>query len=71
MVLEYSLIACGPTVLCSYQVGANNYEAVAVSILPNIQTAVDARTSYTSNSELVRCIFYCCARALFPNRAPM
>lgn len=53
MVLEYSLIACGPTVLCSYQVGANNYEAVAVSILPNIQTAVDARTSYTSNSDVV------------------
>lgn len=51
--IEFSLIACGPTVLCSHQFGANNYEAVAASILPNIQSSVAAKTSYTSNSNVV------------------
>lgn len=51
--IEYSLIACGPTVLCSHQFGENNYEAVVASILPNIQSSIDAKTSYTSNSNVV------------------
>lgn len=51
--IEYSLIASGPTVLCSHQFGANNYDAVAASILPNIQSSVDAKTSYTSSSNVI------------------
>lgn len=49
MPLHYSVISCGDTILCSEQIGAGNFNEVVKSMLPNISTRSDARTTYTSN----------------------
>ena len=49
MTIYYSVIARGATPLCSYQEGAGNFEQIVRSMLPNIPTRIDARTTYTTN----------------------
>jgi len=51
MTILYAVIARGPTVLCSHQVGTGNYDMVMSNILPNIPTSHDAKTSYTSSNK--------------------
>jgi len=51
MTILYAVIARGPTVLCSHQIGCGNYDMVMSNILPNIPTACDAKTSYTSTNK--------------------
>jgi len=51
MTILYAVIARGPTVLCSHQVGCGNYDVVMSNILPNIPTTHDAKTSYTSTNK--------------------
>ena len=51
MTILYAVIARGPTVLCSHQVGSGNYDMVMSNVLPNIPTSQDAKTSYTSTNK--------------------
>jgi len=51
MTILYAVIARGPTVLCSHQIGTGNYEMVMLNVLPNIPTSQDAKTSYTSSNK--------------------
>jgi len=51
MTILYAVIARGPTVLCSHQIGSGNYDMVMSNVLPNIPTSQDAKTSYTSTNK--------------------
>ncbi|KAK2161205.1 hypothetical protein LSH36_120g14010 [Paralvinella palmiformis] len=53
MTIYYSIIARGTTPLCSYQEGAGNFEQIVSSMLPNIPTRNDARTTYTTNNDFM------------------
>jgi len=57
MTILYAVIAHGPTVLCSHQVGTGNYDMVMLNVLPNIPTSQDAKTSYTSTNKYV-CVLW-------------
>jgi hypothetical protein len=49
MPIHYSVVARGATALASYQEGAGNFEQVVGSMLPNIPTRNNAKTTYTTN----------------------
>jgi len=51
MTILYAVVARGPTVLCSHQIGSGNYDVVMLNVLPNIPTSQDAKTSYTSTNK--------------------
>ncbi|KAH3861794.1 vesicle-associated membrane protein 7-like [Dreissena polymorpha] len=73
MAILYSCIARGTTVLCSHglQAGANNYEAEAVKVLPQIPVRNDGKTTITMASFKFHCIvengviFMCAAKPDF------
>ena len=49
MPLWYSCVARGGTILCSHQEGVGNFDETTRSILPNIPTRNDAKTTYNSH----------------------
>ncbi|ELU08344.1 hypothetical protein CAPTEDRAFT_181820 [Capitella teleta] len=76
MTILYSVISRGPTVLCSHASGSGNYHEVVKSMLPNIPTASDAKTTYTSNNYMFHVmvdsgiIYMCASDPEFGRRVP-
>ena len=48
MTIIYSCIARGSAILCSHQIGAGNYEQAAESVLANLPTRNDGKTTITA-----------------------
>lgn len=75
MTIFYSCIARGSTILCSHQIGAGNYEQAAESVLTNLPTRNDGKTTITAASCKYHCmvengiIFVCAADSDFPARS--
>lgn len=76
MTIVYSCVANGTTVLCSHQIGAGSFETVVESILRNIPTRNDGKTTYSSDSYMFHCeiangiVFLCAAKADFGKKQP-
>jgi len=74
--IVYSLVARGSVILCSHQNGEGRFEEVVGSMLPNIPTRNDAKTTYTSNNYMFHVmvenglIFMCAADTEFGRRQP-
>ena len=50
MPIVYSVVSRGETVLCNAQRGNGNFTEVARSMLPNIATRNNTKTTYTSDT---------------------
>ncbi|XP_064604659.1 vesicle-associated membrane protein 7-like [Liolophura sinensis] len=75
MTIKFSCIAHGTTILCSHQIEGNFYD-VAASMLPNISSRKDGKTSYTANSYQFHClvdngiVYMCVAEPSFGKQQP-
>lgn len=76
MAITYSCISRGTTILCSHQTGSGSFENVVQSILKNIPTRNDGKTTYQSESYLFHCviengmIYLCAANPDFGKKQP-
>lgn len=66
MTILYSCVSRGTTILCSHSNAGASFENEVTSMLPNIPTRNDGKTTYKSNSYLYHCvvdngIIYLCA----------
>ncbi|KAK3090721.1 hypothetical protein FSP39_014088 [Pinctada imbricata] len=74
MTITYSCISRGNTILCSHQIGEGNFENVVTSMLPNMPTRNDGKTTYKSDNYLFHCviengmIYMCAANPDFAKR---
>lgn len=76
MTITYSCIARGTTVLCKHQVGSGTLQSTVDSMLPNIPTRNDGKTTYKSENYLFHCliengmIYMCAATPQFGKNQP-
>uniref|UniRef100_A0A8W8ILU4 Vesicle-associated membrane protein 7 n=1 Tax=Magallana gigas TaxID=29159 RepID=A0A8W8ILU4_MAGGI len=76
MAITYSSISRGTTILCSHQTGSGSFENVVQSIIKNIPTRNDGKTTYQSESYLFHCviengmIYLCAANPDFGKKQP-
>ncbi|KAK6171532.1 hypothetical protein SNE40_019703 [Patella caerulea] len=76
MTITYSCICRGTTILVSHQIGSETYQDVVESMLPNIPTTNDAKTTYTSNNYAFHVLvdngilFICAAEPSFGKQKP-
>lgn len=76
MTIFYSVIARGDTPLCSHQNQTGNFDEVVRSMLPNIPTRNDAKTTYTSHNYMFHVmidngiIYMCASDPEFGRRQP-
>ncbi|XP_048758004.1 vesicle-associated membrane protein 7-like [Ostrea edulis] len=76
MAITYSCISRGTTILCSHQTGAGSFEKLVQSVLSNIPTRNDGKTTYQSESYSFHCviengmIYLCAANVDFGKKQP-